>query len=377
MHGVLIIDSMGTLNRMSSEVENRHREYAQLLHEYTNGLGFLGIISVSRFEQSLEFSEFYKHWKILGNRRLSPKFIYRTTKLINNLNLDRIILIAADPWESYINCQFIAALARLKNVSIQIQLHADIGDDAWRNQRKVFRIRFHLAKYTIHRADSLRLVSQTQMNKLLSRGFLIPKNTFIAPVPLNFQLENSLKIRQDFNSKLVVGFVGRMESDRGLNAFLEFVKVLSDSSYQFEVFLVGEGSLKNWMLKKLTEIAPKSRIRITKATSTQEMSQVWEEITLLVSTAPAESYGRSIREALIHGVPVLAIPSSGADEVAKLTQSLGFIDRNFPEKTLTNLGRVLDSGVNLETRKKLLDLNGQTSKLLVDSWNNLLLRGSR
>jgi hypothetical protein len=107
------------------------------------------------------------------------------------------------------------------------------------------------------------------------------------------------------------------------------------------------------------------------------MSKVWEEITLLVSTAHAESYGRSIREALIYGVPVLAIPSTGADEVAKLTDSLGFIDTNFPEKTLMNLNRVLNSGVSLETRKRLLDLNSQNSKLLVESWKNLLLRGSK
>ena len=41
------------------------------------------------------------------------------------------------------------------------------------------------------------------------------------------------------------------------------------------------------------------------------MENAWERIGILVSTAPSESYGRSLREALMHGVPVWSTDTRG------------------------------------------------------------------
>jgi hypothetical protein len=42
---------------------------------------------------------------------------------------------------------------------------------------------------------------------------------------------------------------------------------------------------------------------------------IWQDIGVLVSTAPSESYGRTIRESLAQGVPVWAFTSTGVTQL--------------------------------------------------------------
>ncbi len=57
---------------------------------------------------------------------------------------------------------------------------------------------------------------------------------------------------------------------------------------------------------------------------------LWPRINVLLSTAPYESYGLTIREALLHGVPVVAKTSAGVRELASRFPKLV---RLFEERT--------------------------------------------
>jgi glycosyltransferase involved in cell wall biosynthesis len=172
---------------------------------------------------------------------------------------------------------------------------------------------------------------------------------------------------------MIVGFVGRLDSDRGLHVFVELIKMLKQGNCNFKIIVIGLGHLKDWLNNSLLSIVSDANIRFTRAETSEQMSELWGEITVLASTAPAESFGRSIREALIHGVPVLAISSSGANEVAQLTDSIGFMNLESAGETISNLNRLLLHGVSSETQEKLLALNHGNSKALVKSWETLLI----
>ena len=49
----------------------------------------------------------------------------------------------------------------------------------------------------------------------------------------------------------------------------------------------------------------------------QEVQKKWIDIGVLLSTASYESYGLAMREALLHGVPVVSKENAGATELEK------------------------------------------------------------
>ena len=372
MNAVLIIDAMGSLTQMSSEIRARHQEYSAILHQETNGKCYLGIISPAKLDEAVNLSKSLKQWKVQGAKRFSLKFLFGVIRRIKNLELDQLVLVAADPWESYVSCRVIAMFSKRAKVPIQIQLHADIGDLRWRKFRKIFLVRSRLARFSIPRADSLRLVSHQQLNNLVDRKFKLPRETIIAPVPLNLPINFNLQPRIPRDNPIIVGLVGRLDSDRGLNEFVAFIKMLKQVNANFRIIVVGYGHLKEWLSNSLVSIVPSANVRFAEAQTSEQLSELWADITVLVSTAPAESFGRSIREALIHGVPVLAIPSSGVNEVAQLTDSISLINLESADETMNNLNRLLLRGVSLGTQEKLLTLNNGNSKVLVKSWERLL-----
>ena len=374
MDRVIIVDAMGALTQMTEDVVSRHLTYAQILDEDTKSETGLAIISPAQKEEMLQYSKSLKQFTIRASRRFSIRFLWGAVRIIRKIDSKDLVLIAADPWESYISCRIIALFSKPKKVLVQVQLHADIGDHNWRHFRKLFLLRSEIARIIIPNANSLRLVSQIQYKNLNERKFRFPDNTFIAAVPLNLKT-NFVPADQGIHEKeLVIGFVGRIEADRGLQTFIDFVQLLKARGVEFKILVVGEGRLEKDFMEKLSSLIPSANIKLGYARSSMEMSKFWSEISVLISTAPAESYGRSIREALVHGVPVLAIPSSGANEVARLTNSIRFILTDSPEKTVANFNWLLRHGVDRQSKERILNLNDNMSRVLVSSWKNLLFR---
>jgi phosphatidylinositol alpha 1,6-mannosyltransferase len=54
----------------------------------------------------------------------------------------------------------------------------------------------------------------------------------------------------------------------------------------------------------------------TGAVDSARLGEIWPRIKVLLSTAPHESYGLTLREALLHEVPVVAKKSAGAKELS-------------------------------------------------------------
>ena len=374
MDRIIIVDAMGALTQMTEDVVSRHLTYAQILDEDTKSVTGLVIISPAQKEETLQYSKSLKQFTIRARRRFSIRFLRGAVRIIRNIDSKDLVLIAADPWESYISCRIIALFSKPKKVHVQVQLHADIGDHNWRHFRKLFFLRSEIARFLIPHANSLRLVSQIQYKNLKERKFRFPDNTFIAAVPLNLKT-NFVPVDQRIHEKeLVIGFVGRIEADRGLQTFIDFVQLLKVKGVDFRILVVGEGCLEKDFMEKLSSLISSANIKLGYARSSMEMSKFWSEISVLISTAPAESYGRSIREALVHGVPVLAIPSSGAKEVARLTSSIRFIQTDLPEKTIANFNWLLRHGVDRQSKERILNLNDNMSRALVSNWKNLLFR---
>ena len=81
------------------------------------------------------------------------------------------------------------------------------------------------------------------------------------------------------------------------------------------VVIAGDGPEREGFLKQLQVKIPPRNIEFLGQLNPIQMEAAWEKIGILLSTAPTESYGRSTREALMHGIPVWGVPSRGISEL--------------------------------------------------------------
>jgi hypothetical protein len=109
--------------------------------------------------------------------------------------------------------------------------------------------------------------------------------------------------------------------------------------------------------------------------SEESLAKIWNKTGVLVSLAPVESYGRVMREALISGVPVWALKSSGAlDLIAEFNSNrIRLIDLNgSPKSLLKEFGSLIKMGPDYKLRNKLVAENNSLAIKLVNSWLNLV-----
>jgi glycosyltransferase involved in cell wall biosynthesis len=226
----------------------------------------------------------------------------------------------------------------------------------------------------LRHAQALRFTSQQQLDEIVMRGFTISQHHIVAPVPLNISsdlLHNGAPEKRPVS----VGFVGRIHEDRGLNFFLDFVKKLQAIRQDFSVIVAGDGSMREFFLSQLNSAIGESRINYLGDLSTEELAKSWEKIGALINSAPAESFGRTLREALANGVPVIALDSNGVRNALEGMQqnaisiySSETSDLEIDALFKTALGLTINQG----TKTAVLAENEKNTIDLVQDWIYLM-----
>ena len=233
---VVILDPRGVILSGGADVIERHNSYAlhlskgnpknkislmiltaglsQVKNQQSNGL-YLEVISKPTFN--------------------SIKFAKAALKKIRSKNLNVKLLVAGDPWESFWSAYLLNKLSS-KKVPIQIQLHGDIANPAWKKISFQNRIRFNLVKFSMSKANGIRAVSNSQALKV-AKIFKIKKAQIcVIPVPINnLRLTSSISSKRPKN----LGLIGRIHSDRGIYNFIKLVKSLTVVRDDFTVVIAG------------------------------------------------------------------------------------------------------------------------------------------
>jgi glycosyltransferase involved in cell wall biosynthesis len=299
------------------------------------------------------------------------KFAKVALKKIRSKNLDVKLLVAGDPWESFWSAYLLNKLSSEK-APIQIQLHGDIANPAWKKISLQNRVRFNFAKFSMSKANGIRAVSNSQALKV-AKIFKIKKAQIcVIPVPIN-----NLRLTSSTSSKRpkTLGLIGRIHSDRGVYNFVKLVKSLTVVRDDFTVVIAGGGPEESRFLEEIKELLPKSKIRFLGHLPEKELKKVWREVGVLVSTAPAESYGRVMREALVASIPVWATKSSGVEDLISKAgkDTVKILDLTKGNHELSKeLDQLLKSKVSLSFRKQFIKDNSTYAQLLAKSWVDLI-----
>jgi glycosyltransferase involved in cell wall biosynthesis len=367
---VVVVDSRGVIQPPELNTISRHQGYARSLQMIDSRIEMI-ILSSCRGRLDDVVSSGFQQLNFKSNPRISLKYISKSFKFLKSIENSEIILVAGDPWESAFNAIFLQQMMRIivrKSMKVQIQIHADITDDSWRNRSFINRLRSKLAGVTLRHANIVRCVSAEFVDQLGSTYGLDPKTVVAIPVELN--LPNAVNHRIEITRPRSIGFAGRLHEDRGVKEFVQLVEVLDKRLERFQVIIAGTGELRDSLLCELNARIGKERVTYLGNVLTEEMKHFWSQIGVFVSLAKSESYGRSIREAVVFGIPVLGVRSSGMNSLVALgIPTVQFINLSSdPEAVASQFSQMLDTPSDFSFQGKL-QLESEKNRLaLVESW---------
>jgi len=363
---IFIVDPKGHILK-SDSVFNRHLEYARGLNQASRGQINLGILrpTLWRFAEKSHENLLVIDFPIL--KFLFPKVLGNISKFTE----EKIpsLLIAGDPWLAGILAVLVSRKLQVRT-NIQIQFHGDFGNPAWIRESLKNRIKFKVAKLVVKEANHVRCVSDAQ-EILISKIFkLDTTKLLVAPVPMMLW-KQTLTGHKTFSTIPRLGLVGRIHHDRGLQTFVDLVEKLVAENREFSIHIVGSGPQRTWLEQKCKESFPNIHIEFFGEVESLNMKMCWENLDLLISCAPTESYGRAAREALFFGVPVLATPSSGINSLTEANQLgyLEYFESYFESQHLAEaFDRLLKKTISLDFRKRIASNDEENFNSIIEEW---------
>jgi glycosyltransferase involved in cell wall biosynthesis len=303
-------------------------------------------------------------------------FALSARKRLRNENIK--LMVVGDPWTPFYTGLLIRVLLGCR-IPIQVQLHADLFSKDWLNGSAFNQMKSKLALPAIKIANSVRFVSQSQLNHGLTKFRWLKGKSFIAPVYLDEPICKQPRDGKNIQDEITLGLLGRIHQDRGLDKLVPLLMPIIRAGIKIHVVIAGEGQYKKILQDQTDALRISDYFSFIGHVSGEQLNEFWEQIDVLVSMAPSESYGRSIREALLAGVPIWAIPSSGVMELKELVAEgdVSLIDLQFsPEEQISRLREILMHNVSIETKETIISENQQGIRKLIDSWVGVSSRNS-
>lgn len=368
---VYVVDVRNLIQGNKSTLE-RHLKYSEILDFRSNSDLGLGIIRFKRQTRITSGREDGLHVLTIPSNPLALARVLLLNKIKGNEDNSVRVLVAGDPWESAL-LAYLLKSTFFHSARVQVQIHGDIGNNDWIFLTFRNFLRSLMARFALRYADQLRTVGKKQTEKLISKYSVPNLKCRVVPVTSLFSTPTTVSDVRNSPPR-TIGFVGRLQSDRGINEFLDLVAMLISQNLMFSVAVAGDGPERNNFEFNLGNVLPPENIKFLGNLNQAEMGSAWSQIGILVSTAPTESYGRAIREALTWGIPVWATPSSGVSDLQDEVSQRYVKDLNLElpaNRQVDIFEELLSTRVPTEVRNGLIQADQTALTALIETWIEL------
>jgi glycosyltransferase involved in cell wall biosynthesis len=371
MKTLIFIDLPTSITPANLEVIHRHENYASLWAEVAGRNSRILVISFMKSQKKVIRYSFGNLDLIQIPIVVNKKVLREIKDLQNELRAQEISYVSGDPWLKFLATKIFTLLFRLPG-KVQIQIHADVFDRNWYRQTWTSTIKRIFLPISLLSAANIRVVSVDTKKRLTESNLFRKKRIFLAPVPLNIDFSN-LHFNAS-NRPYTVGILGRLQRERGLDLFLDYLRSNSQYLKGIRLLVAGSGPDRETFQNDLEKFLGRENVEFLGDLDRMEVERFWGKIGVLASFAPSESYGRTIRESLCHGVPVLAYPSKGVQNLLKefpgcaLEVSEKQIGVRESKNQIQRLITHVTNKAFLEYSKKEMN---RTSAVLINSWEEL------
>jgi len=366
---VVIIDANRAIETGGIPVLERHAEYGKQLLGMSQGQTHLVVIG-SRKLLEIASGNPDANLIVLGPKSgpLNRMLLWLTVdQILKDHSISPKLFVVGDPWKSALVGKVLRS-RYYKNVPFQLQIHADFCAPKWKFQNFRYFLKFIVARYTLSQYRNLRLVSKSQ-----KRNMKLGTSYFVDIIPVKFSSSPLNLMIEKKQKPLTFGFFGRLHKDRGTAHLIRIFKRILSEDNEIKLVIGGDGPEMSRIQKQLKLRFP-SQISMMGYVHENEADAFWQDIDVLISLAPFESYGRVLRESLLKSRPVLTFSSSGAID---LLESAGdswvkFIDpKDPPYKILEKARALTDMGLRQDLPVELTNPI-DSSKLMARSWLTII-----
>lgn len=303
---IVILDLQNVISEGGKDVILRHQTYADELYKTTKGKTALKILT---FREPYKFAPEGRDLFL----RLEPSFPIPGGKILtlrkffrDNRNIS--LIVSGDVFKSGLQA-LLSQFTLNQRIPIQYQIHADIGAKGWATFNTNHRLKYFVARLVLKNANYVRAVSKRQAVNIQK---LVKSKTKIHIVPVPLNLSEIDRTNSKFHDPFTIGILGRMQDDRGIFMLGKFATELVSRGLRVKFVCAGIESQDPAFRQIENQIVSTAPIETLGNLPTGRLHEFWNEVDCLLSLAPFESYGRSMREAVSAGVKVISIPNSGA-----------------------------------------------------------------
>ncbi len=368
MNDYILIDPKGLISAERMDSVIRHSNYSRILSQREENSRLIVFGNKTNGFYNIEFLQSFG----LFNRSMFRN-LFSLRRIAIPKDVNPAVLIAGDPFLAYLLARKVQAKLKRDwcvSAPIQVQIHFDPKSLIFSGSL-INKAKYLLTLFALKTTDSVRLVNALQLQYLPK---FCTADLEIDVIPMKFMHPGQEEIIDySRNRPRNIGFAGRLHRERGLETLLEILRKIPSESYS-KVVIAGDGPEKQSFLQKLTDLIGEHKIIYLGKVEQSRMSEFWAMIGVLISCPESESYGLTVRESLINGVPVIATKSIGVSQL-KLDftgNGLYCVDKNFTRIGLKHqvetafLQKISPSDLLL-----LRESDEKSIEKLIDSWIKL------
>lgn len=300
---VLMISTDKNIFDPNSSVARRMVEYGQTFGELhivvlvSNSFGFV--------EGSLSDEVFV--YPTNSSSRLQYIFdaIQIGKKILKNIYFGQTAITVQDPFET----AFVGLSLRKKNkYPLQIQLHTDLFNKNFLDSSIFNWVRFQLSKFTLPRADGIRVVREKIKQNLYSKLNISQDKIVTLPIYVDIlgaqekPVEISLKEKYP-QWQYVVLMASRLSPEKNIELGLRSFKKLISQGLNVGLVVAGEGELKKSIEHLSLELGLSERVVFEPWQA--DLTSYYKTADLFLNTSNFEGFGLTLLEAAAVGCPVL------------------------------------------------------------------------
>jgi glycosyltransferase involved in cell wall biosynthesis len=281
--------------------------------------------------------------------------------LVKSVSRERVV-IAGDPFFSFWTLWVMKKLF-LNPASIQISIH---GMPLGLLGHSGFNLRIFALKSASRKADSIRVVSNHLSNLLQADWGISTDKILIAPIPVQFSPGVDLKSR-----RREILIVGRLHEERGVSLAIEIALSVLSKDADACLVVIGDGPLKSTVESCVLQSRVGDRVSLLGRLPHSDVLERMGKSSVLLTAAPQEGFGLTIREAAYSGLSVVALRNLGTTEAeGELAQILSLFSSR--EEGVIACQQALDSQVSQEVVERVRNnakaLNEESLRKLSLSW---------
>jgi glycosyltransferase involved in cell wall biosynthesis len=197
-------------------------------------------------------------------------------------------------------------------------------------------------------------------------------------IPNGLPAANDLLPQSSQRQRWLVGYVGRLSSEKGPDLFLDALIPLCHQYPQLDAVMLGDGPERETLQTRINEADLQGRITLPGYQT--DMRKWWRQLDALVISSRTEGTPMILLEAMQAGVPVVAFGVGGIPDVLEDRHNGLLVPPTDSAALARQVGAVLRDPTlarQLSDNAKRTQLDRYDLKVLAERWSQLYIRTAR